>query len=264
VAETTHRDEMLSVRGVRVHLLSGGSGEPVLYLHGAGATNAWLPFHARLAARCRLLAPDLLGFGQSDRPDWLDDVQDFVVHYLDLLDALGVEHVHLVGLSLGGWIAAELAVWASDRLKSLTLVDAAGLYLPGHEAPDLFTLSHEQTIRLLVADPAVAERLLAVPETPELTAQRLKGQVTLARVGWNPYLYSPKLMQRLHRVQAPALIVWGERDRLFPVAMGEAWAAAIAGARLAVVPGAGHLPPIEQPECTADLVADFVASHPGR
>ncbi len=264
MAETTHRDEMLSVRGVRVHLLSGGSGEPVLYLHGAGATNAWLPFHARLAARCRLLAPDLLGFGQSDRPDWLDDVQDFVVHYLDLLDALGVEHVHLVGLSLGGWIAAELAVWASDRLKSLTLVDAAGLYLPGHEAPDLFTLSHEQTIRLLVADPAVAERLLAVPETPELTAQRLKGQVTLARVGWNPYLYSPKLMQRLHRVQAPALIVWGERDRLFPVAMGEAWAAAIAGARLAVVPGAGHLPPIEQPECTADLVADFVASHPGR
>ncbi len=264
MAETTHRDEMLSVRGARVHLLSGGSGEPVLYLHGAGATNAWLPFHARLAARCRLLAPDLLGFGQSDRPDWLDDVQDFVVHYLDLLDALGVERVHLVGLSLGGWIAAELAVWASDRLTSLTLIDAAGLYLPGHEAPDLFTLSHEQTIRLLVADPAVAERLLAVPETPELTAQRLKGQVTLARVSWNPYLYSPKLMQRLHRIRAPALIVWGERDRLFPVAMGEAWAAAIAGARLAVVPGAGHLPPIEQPERTADLVADFVASHPGR
>jgi pimeloyl-ACP methyl ester carboxylesterase len=259
----THRDEMLTVRGARVHLLSAGSGEPVLYLHDAHVPNGWLPFHARLAARCRLLAPDLLGFGQSDRPDWLDEVQDYAVHYLDLLDALGLARVHLVGLSLGGWIAAELAVWAAHRLQSLTLVDAAGLYLPGYEVPDLFTLSHEQTIRLLFEDSAAAERVLAAPETPELAARRLKGQVTLARVAWNPYLYSPKLMQRLHRIQAPTLVLWGERDRLFPVAMGEAWAAAIAGARLAVVPRCGHLPPVEQPALTADLLAEFVASHAG-
>jgi pimeloyl-ACP methyl ester carboxylesterase len=260
----THRDEMLTVRDARVHLLSGGSGEPVLYLHGAGATNAWLPFHARLAARCRLLAPDLLGFGASDRPDWLDDVQDYAVHYLDLLDALGLARVHLVGLSLGGWIAAELAAWASHRLKSLTLVDAAGLYLPDHEVPDLFTLSYEQTIRLLFEDQSVAERVLAMPDSPELAAQRLKGQVTLARVGWNPYLYGPKLMQRLHRIAAPTLVLWGERDRLFPLALGEAWAASIAGARLDVVPACGHVPPVEQPARTAEVVADFVSSQANR
>jgi pimeloyl-ACP methyl ester carboxylesterase len=259
----TRRDELLTVRGTQVHLLSGGSGEPVLYLHGAGASNAWLPFHARLAARCHVLAPDLLGFGQSDRPDWLDDVQDYAVHYLDLLDALGLERVHLVGLSLGGWIAAELAVWASHRLESLTLVDAAGLYLPGYEAPDVFTLSYEQTVRLLFEDQAVAERVLAIPDTPELVAQRLKGQVTLARVGWNPYLYSPKLMERLHRIQAPTLVLWGERDRLFPVAMGEAWVAGIAGARLEVVAGCGHMPPVEQPARTAEIVAEFVGGHAG-
>lgn len=260
----TQRDEMLTVRGARVHLLSAGSSEPVLYLHGAGTTNVWLPFHARLAARCHLLAPDLLGFGQSDRPDWLDDVQDYAVHYLDLLDALGLERVHLVGHSLGGWIAAELAAWASHRLKSLTLVDAAGLYLPGYEVPDLFTLSFEQTIRLLFEDPAVAERVLAIPQTPELAAQRLKGQVTLARVAWNPYLYSPKLMQRLHRIQTPTLILWGERDRLFPVAIGEAWATGIAGARLEVVPRCGHMVPVEQPALCAEIVADLVQSHAGR
>jgi pimeloyl-ACP methyl ester carboxylesterase len=260
---TTHRDELLAVRGTRIHLFSGGSGEPVLYLHGAGATDTWLPFHARLAARYRLLAPDLLGFGQSDRPDWLDDVQDYAVHYLDLLDALGIERVHLVGLSLGGWIAAELAVWASHRLKSLTLIDAAGLYLPGCEVPDVFTLSYEQVVRLVYEDQSVADRVLAIPDTPELVAQRLKGQVTLARVGWNPYLYSPKLMERLHRIQAPTLVVWGERDRLLPVAMGEAWAAAIAGARLEVVPGCGHTPPVEQPARTAEIVAAFVGSHAG-
>jgi pimeloyl-ACP methyl ester carboxylesterase len=259
----TRRDELLTVRGTQVHLLSGGSGEPVLYLHGAGASNAWLPFHARLAARCQVLAPDLLGFGQSDRPDWLDDVKDYAVHYLDLLDALGLERVHLVGLSMGGWIAAELAVWASHRLKSLTLVDAAGLYLAGYEAPDVFTLSYEQTVRLLFEDQSVAERVLAIPDTPELVAQRLKGQVTLARVGWNPYLYSPKLMERLHRIQAPTLVLWGERDRLFPVAMGEAWVAGIAGARLEVVAGCGHMPPVEQPARTAEIVAEFVGGHAG-
>jgi len=252
------RDEILTVRGVRVHLLGGGRGEPLLYLHGAGTTNVWLPFHAQLAARCQLYAPDLLGFGASDRPDWLDTVQDCAVHVLDLLDALDLERVHLAGLSLGGWIAAELAVWASHRLKSLTLIDAAGLYRPDVEVPDLFMLDYAETLRLLFEDQSLADRLLALPDTPELVAQRLKGNVTLARVGWNPYLYDPKLMQRLHRIQVPTQVLWGERDRLFPLALGEAWRDAIAGATLQVIPRCGHVPPAEQPAACAGLIADFV------
>ncbi len=261
MASAAPRDEMLAVRDVSVHLLGGGSGEPLLYLHGAGVTNVWLPFHQHLAERCQLYAPDLLGFGRTDRPDWLDNVQDFVVHYLDLLDALGLEQVHVAGLSLGGWVAAELAVWASHRLKSLTLIDAAGLYVPGVEVPDLFVLDYPQTIRLLFDDQALAERILSVPETPELNAQRLKGNVTLARVGWNPYLYDPKLVQRLHRVRVPTQVLWGERDRLFPLAIGEAWRDAIAGATLRVIPRCGHVPPAEQPAACASLIADFVDAH---
>ncbi|HLI27321.1 MAG TPA: alpha/beta fold hydrolase [Chloroflexota bacterium] len=255
----SYQDETLVVRDVRVHLLAGGAGEPLLYLHGAGITNVWLPFHARLAAGCHLLAPDLLGFGRTDRPHWLDTVQDFVIHYLDLLDALGLERVHVAGLSLGGWIAAELAVWASHRLKSLTLIDPAGLYLPGCEVPDLFVLDPAQIVRLLVHDPALAERLLAVPETPELAAQRLKGQVTLARVAWNPYLYDPKLSQRLHRVRVPTQLLWGAEDRLFPLAMAAAWRAGLPEARLLVLPDCGHLPPIERPEQCADAISRFVS-----
>src|SRR5262249_9543197 len=163
-------------------------------------------------ACCQLFAPDLLGFGQSERPEWLDTVQDYAVHCLDLLDALDLARVHLVGHSLGGWIAAELASWVSDRLHSLTLVDAAGLDLPGYEVPDLFVMTYEEVVRLMYHDPAVAERVLATPDTPEVVAERLRGSVTLARVGWNPYMYCPKLMQRLHRIQTPTLLLWGDDD----------------------------------------------------
>lgn len=258
------RDELLVVRGTRVHLLAAGAGEPVLYLHGAGVSNAWLPFHRHLAARCQLYAPDLLGFGQSERPEWLDTVQDYAVHVLDLLDALALPRVHLVGHSLGGWIAAELASWAAHRLASLTLIDAAGLYLPGYEVPDLFVLSYPEVVRLMYHDPAVAERVLAVPDTPERAAERLRGSVTLARVGWNPYLYCPKLMQRLHRIQTPTLLLWGAEDRVFPVAMAEAWQAALPNATLELVSACGHSPPIEQPERSAAAVAVFVERHAGR
>ncbi len=253
-----YRDEMLTVRDVRVHLLSGGSGEPLVYLHGAGIGSEWLPFHERLATQCRLLAPDLLGFGRTDRPEWLDTVQDIAIHLLDLLDALGLERVHVAGLSLGGWVGAEMAVWSSHRLKSLTLIDPAGLYLPGCEVPDLFVLDPAQTLRLLVHDPALAERLLAMPETPERAALRLKGQITLARVAWNPYLYDPKLSQRLHRVRAPTQILWGAEDRLFPLALADAWRAGIVDARLTVFPDCGHLAPLEQPERCAEAISRFV------
>jgi pimeloyl-ACP methyl ester carboxylesterase len=186
------------------------------------------------------------------------------VHLLDLLDALDLERVHVAGLSLGGWIAAELAVWASHRLKSLTLIDAAGLYRPGVEVPDLFVLDYAETVRLLFEDQAIADRLLALPDTPELLAQRLKGNVTLARVGWNPYLYDPKLMQRLHRIQVPTQVLWGEQDRLFPLALGDAWRDAIAGAALHVIPRCGHIPPAEQPAVCAGLIADFVDANGAR
>jgi pimeloyl-ACP methyl ester carboxylesterase len=112
-----HRSDFLDVRGVRTHLLKGGRGRPLLVLHPEFGANMWAPYHDALAARFQVLAPDHLGFGESERPDWLDGIDDLVFHYLDLLDQLAIERLSIVGSSLGGWIEAAFAVAHPDLLS---------------------------------------------------------------------------------------------------------------------------------------------------
>src|SRR5205085_7510461 len=119
-----HRTEMITVDGAAIRLLRGGSGEPVVFLHGAGGHSGWMAFLEELSQRFSVFAPEHPGFGQSDDPPWLDNVADLAYFYLDLFKALGLERAHLIGTSLGGWIAAELAVRDTARLASLTLVCA--------------------------------------------------------------------------------------------------------------------------------------------
>src|SRR5207253_2649981 len=114
--------EWVEVRGLRTALRRKGVGEPVVYLHGAGLTRRWLPLYERLAERVDLLVPEHPGFGDTPSPEWLDGFDDLVLHYDELFDLLGLERVHLVGHSLGGWIAADLAVFYPRRVKSLTLI----------------------------------------------------------------------------------------------------------------------------------------------
>jgi pimeloyl-ACP methyl ester carboxylesterase len=120
-----------------VHLFRGGTGEPVLFLHAAGGAGTWPEFNSRLAELFDVIAPDHPGFGKSDDFREADGADDLVYHYLDVLDALGLDTAHVVGASFGGWIAAELTVAAPHRVRSLTLVSAAGLRLPEHPVTDL-------------------------------------------------------------------------------------------------------------------------------
>src|ERR1700736_3257019 len=121
---------VIAVRGCRIRLMRGGAGSPLVVLHGASGANV-LPFMQQLAQKFDVIAPEHPGFGESDTPDWLDNIHDLAYFYLDLLAALGLDRVHLVGISLGGWVAAELAVRDTGRLASLTLVGAAGLHVNG-------------------------------------------------------------------------------------------------------------------------------------
>jgi pimeloyl-ACP methyl ester carboxylesterase len=251
-------ETFIEARGTRVQLLSDGQGPPLVFLHGAGG-GAWLPGLARLAERFHVYAPVHPGFGQSDdRPEW-DRIDDYVFHYLDVLDTLGLERVHLAGASLGGWLAATFAVGHSHRLRTLTLLDAAGLWLDEAPMADLFLLPQEELTKLMWHDPSRAPT--PPPPTPESLLAQATASTTVARLAWHPFFHDPKLPTRLARIDVPTLILWGASDRLIPVEHGRRYQELIPGAELQVIPEAGHAVLREQPERSAQAIADFIARH---
>jgi pimeloyl-ACP methyl ester carboxylesterase len=258
MSQNGHVEEFRQMGGARIQLLRGGQGPPLLFLHGAAGGGLWLPFLEGLARRFSVYAPAHPGFGRSEDPAWLEGIDDLVHFYLDVLEELGRPKVHLMGLSLGGWIAAELATVCSHRLARLVLVDAAGIRVDGVCVPDLFLMSPEEAQRTIFGSPAAAAAIYPADPTPEQLEILLRQRATVARLAWNPYFHNPKLPRRLHRIRVPTLVVWGEDDRLFPLAHARAYQEAIPGARLAVLPGCGHVPPLDRPEEFVGAVTPFL------
>jgi pimeloyl-ACP methyl ester carboxylesterase len=252
------QEQFLDVRGTRVQLFMDGDGPPVLFLHGAGG-GGWSPGLALLACRYRVYAPTHPGFGASDlREEW-DTMEDYVFHYLDLLDTLGLAKVHLLGQSLGGWMAAEFAVAHDHRLHSLVLLSAAGLHVPEAPMADLFLLPPEELLRLMWADPRRAPE--PPPPSLELMITQARQRATVARLAWNPYFHNPKLPARLGRIRVPTLVVWGENDGLIPPAHGARYRELIPGAELVLIPDCGHIALREQPERAAAAILAFLDRH---
>jgi pimeloyl-ACP methyl ester carboxylesterase len=245
--------EILEIRGCKLSVQRGGSGEPVIFLHGANAPEGPLPFMKELAKKYEVFVPDHPGFGQSDTPDWIDHVGDMAYFYLDVLKKLDLTGVHLIGNSLGGWIAAEMAVRSTERLKSLTLVAAAGIYVEGVSRPDLFLLTPKELADAIFADPEFAAKR-AAPPSPEAEALQAKNKFMTAKLTWRPRSHNPDLAKWLHRVDVPTLVVWGDSDKLIPPSYAEAFARLIPSARLALIPRCGHLPQVEK---AADFVGRF-------
>ena len=207
----------MSIRDCRIHVMRGGSGSPMLFLHGGGGVGIWLPCMARLAKKFDVIVPEHPGFGASDTPDWLDNIQDLARFYLDFLDQLDLNNVDLVGSSLGGWIAAELAVRNTQRLNSLTL-DRLGR----HPCPGRAAGRHVPAQRRAAAsadlfdDPKRIEAMIAEAKRPELEDVILKNRTTTAKLVWQPRSYDPHLHKWLHRIDVPTHLIWGANDKLFP------------------------------------------------
>ncbi|GGL79734.1 alpha/beta fold hydrolase [Wenxinia marina] len=250
-------EETLTVAGCRVPVRRKGAGAPLLFMHGAADGGVWLPVLDRLADTCEVIAPEHPGFGQADTPDWLDGIGDLAFFYLEFVRELGVGPVHVVGASIGGWIAAEMAVREPPALASMTLSAPAGIAVKGAPKGDLFLWSPEETQRRLFSDPAVAEAMPQAEGDPMLV--QMKNREATARLGWNPRLHNPDLRKWLHRARVPTLIVWGADDQLLPPVEGEAFRDLIPGARLEVLAGCGHLPHVERADAFADLTLAHLA-----
>jgi pimeloyl-ACP methyl ester carboxylesterase len=252
-------ETFVDVRGVKLNLRRGGTGAAVLFLHGpqgfAGSDAAL----ERLAQRFDVLAPDHPGFGKSDAPDWLDDVADVSFFYLDLLEALGLGRVTIVGHSLGGWIALEMAVRSTARIRGLVLAASAGIRVKGVPRADMFIVSPDELARLLFAGDGSDAWAAAQQATPELQEIFDKNRFAAAKLCWQPRLFDPKLEKWLHRIDRPTRILWGEEDKIIPPIYGSRLAELIAGASVATIPRAGHLLHIEAPQPFAEAVQRFIA-----
>jgi pimeloyl-ACP methyl ester carboxylesterase len=239
-----------------------GTGAPVLLLHGGGGPASVAPFAPLLASRlgARVLVPTHPGFAGTARPDGLSTITQLAALYARLLDELDLDDVTVVGNSIGGWIAQELALLGSPRVGRVVLVDSVGVEVEGHPVADFFALTFPELAQLSYHDPS---RFVIDPDAlgPEARAVLAANRAALA-VYAGAGMTDPTLLARLRDVSVPTLVVWGEDDRIGDPAYGRALAAAIPGAELRVLPRTGHLPQLETPDVLADVVAEHVASHP--
>jgi pimeloyl-ACP methyl ester carboxylesterase len=236
----------------------GGSGPPLLFLHGG---DYWLQNRAlldRLAAQFRVVAPRHPGFGSSPRPAWFRSVHDIAYLYLDLLDRLALDRPLVVGSSFGGWVALEMAVRDPGRIGRLVLIDALGVKFGGREQrdfADVYALPADEVLRRTFADSAAA------PDYAKMSDGELediaRDREATALYGWKPYMHDPGLAPWLHRIKPPALVLWGAEDGIAPPSHGERLAAALPNARFTAIASAGHYPQIEQPEAVADAIEGF-------
>jgi pimeloyl-ACP methyl ester carboxylesterase len=253
-----HSISMVSVGDCRIRLMRGGSGAPLVFLHGGGGLGIWLPCMAKLARKFDVIAPEHPGFGDSDTPAWLDTIGDLANFYLDFFDQLDLRGVHLVGSSLGGWIAADLAVRNASRLASLTLIGSAGIHVEGVEQVDPFLRSEEQRIRDLFYDQELAEAVVASMERPEMEDAGLKNRMTTAKLAWQPRNHDPQLRKWLHRIKVPTLLIWGAEDRLFPRPYAFVFQQLIPGSTAVILPECGHLPHVEKGDAFVAELEGFI------
>jgi 2-hydroxy-6-oxonona-2,4-dienedioate hydrolase len=276
-SKTLLQTETVTTRVGDVQVRRGGEAgtTPVVYLHSAQGEGEGLEFLERLAEHRAIVAPLFPGFGDSEGIDQVDDMDDAVFHLLDLWDRLGFsdDPPAVVGLSLGGWMAVELATRYPEKVGALVLVNPAGLYLQGHPIKDIFgrppgelaeDLFHDQSHPVAQLMHTLNELSSDVGRSVEIPFEMIKPlaatMAATAKLAWDPYLHNPKLPRRLWRVTCPTLVVRGAQDTLIPPAHAQYYAANIAGARYVEVPDAAHMLPWEKPTELAAIVSDFLST----
>ncbi len=248
------------VGSVDVTVSDGGTGHAFLLLHGGGGPQSVAGFANILAGRgARVIVPTHPGFGATPRPDTLDSIASLAQVYAALLDRMELEDVTVIGNSIGGWIASEMALLGSPRIGSLVLVDAAGIEVAGHPIVDFFSLTLAQVAEFSYHNPDG----FRIDPTTMSDAQRavFAGNRSTLAVYGGEAMTDSSLRGRLANVALPTLVVWGDSDRIVDVDYGRAYAAAIPDAAFVLLTDSGHMPQLETPEQLLMPVWDFANAH---
>jgi pimeloyl-ACP methyl ester carboxylesterase len=256
--------ETIDVSGRATEMRHGGNGPPFVYLHSTlGESVRWLPFHQAFAKNFTVYSPMHPGFAGSGGFDNVTSVEDMAFHYVELFDALGFDEVVLGGVSLGGWIAAEIAVRWPERVKKLWLSGAPGLYVENEQLADLFrVLEYPDKLReLLFYEPqGYMAKMVVADEADEQTRLfAYQAMTVLARLVWERP-YDPKLAARLRRVKCPTLLLWAANDKLVPPSYGKAYHKYLPHAEWKTIPECGHLAMFEKESAFVEAVERFSRS----
>ncbi len=252
-------------RGIKCRVLEAGTGDPVVFFHGAGGLLGKEDMLERLARRFHVYAPEWPGYGADAGEEKLDDMLDFALHGWDVIEALRLERrPSLIGHSMGGMIAAEMACIANTAVEKLVLIASVGLWLDPHPIPDIFAMLPFELAGMLFADPKAGEKFLTggidFSNMEALQAFMIANSRRLGTAGKILFpIPNRRVSKRLYRLTAPTLIVWGRQDKLVPLVYAERWRELIPHAQLAIVDAAGHMVPYEQPEKTATEIERFLA-----
>lgn len=244
-------------KDVELKLDEQGSGEPVLVLHGGGGPVTIAGLAAHLVQSAHVLVPTHPGWNGTTRPEWLSGVDDLAMLYLRLLQERGLRNVTVVGSSMGGWIALEMAVRdLGGLIGRVVIVDGVGVEVPGEQMVDFFALTPRGIAEHSYYEP---DKFFADPSTlpPERVAL-IRGNIATLKLVAGTQMFDPKLLHRLGQVEIPALVLWGESDRIATPAYGRALAAALPNGRFELIERAGHLPQLERPEATFAAIGTFL------
>jgi pimeloyl-ACP methyl ester carboxylesterase len=240
----------------------GSGGEPLLYLHGAGGNTGVDGFLEELGKDFKVFAPHFPGYGESTGNEHIDDVIDAALFYHELMDELRIPTANIVGHSMGGMLAAEIAALDVHRAKKLVLASPAGFWLDANPIPDFFAAQLDEIGALLFHDPKspMAQMMTAIPEDfkalETMYVERVKRLATASKFLWP--IPDRGLKKRAYRIQSPTLVVWGESDRLIPPVYAKEFTSRIKGSKLETIKQAGHMLMYEQPEAFVKSVKNFL------
>jgi len=260
---TTHRGSRttVTVSDTPVELFTGGSGPPLLFLHGAGGNSGWQAYHEELSQSYTVFVPSQPGFSGTPRPHWVYSINDVCHFNQELVRQLGLDRYILMGSSMGGWVAAEMAAMCNHNLKGLILVDAAGIKPAEGEISEIFMVSSQTRLKQRFYDPAQVSNYDQYTRelTPEEQVVEHSNREMASRLCWRPYLHNLSLPYYLRKVSTPALIVWGKQDAIIPVECANLYQQALPNATLEIIDHCGHSPAIERPQEFLSAVRRFLS-----